>query len=251
MAPAASSRSISAASRVAGGRSRLILEPASVGRPATSNRFLTANGTPASGPKPFAARARVIDASARAPSARCSVTAVKELSSGSRSRMRASVASTMLCALARPEVTAAAMSAAESQGKIARPAVSSMEDRRGLGIVGQRKFVDQRRMAQDQLQIEFDAGVPGRIERQPERPGACCDECVDGNSSGRVLAIARAGRRALGARGFRLAAGFRVSCLRLPAKIPRRNGRRPGGRRSGAAPASWSCTWRRSRGQRP
>ena len=49
-APAASSRAISVASAVAGGRSRLILEPASVARPATSNRFLTANGTPASGP---------------------------------------------------------------------------------------------------------------------------------------------------------------------------------------------------------
>ena len=35
---------------VAGGASRLIFEPASVGSPATSNRFLTANGTPASDP---------------------------------------------------------------------------------------------------------------------------------------------------------------------------------------------------------
>ena len=33
-----------------GAWSRLIFEPASVARPATSNRFLTANGTPASGP---------------------------------------------------------------------------------------------------------------------------------------------------------------------------------------------------------
>src|SRR5580658_9811198 len=60
MAPAASSRSINAASRAAGGLSRLILEPASVGRPATSNRFLTANGTPASGPA-GSPRARRID----------------------------------------------------------------------------------------------------------------------------------------------------------------------------------------------
>ena len=32
-------------------RSRLIFEPARVGRPSMSNRFLTANGTPASGPR--------------------------------------------------------------------------------------------------------------------------------------------------------------------------------------------------------
>ena len=46
--------------RCAGGRSRLIFEPARVGSPFTSNRFFTANGAPASGPSgsPFA-RARV------------------------------------------------------------------------------------------------------------------------------------------------------------------------------------------------
>ena len=49
-APAASSRSISVASRVTARRSRLIFEPARVVRPLTSNRFFTANGTPASGP---------------------------------------------------------------------------------------------------------------------------------------------------------------------------------------------------------
>ena len=49
-APAASIRSINVASRGDGARSRLIFEPARVGRPRTSNRFFTANGTPASGP---------------------------------------------------------------------------------------------------------------------------------------------------------------------------------------------------------
>ena len=44
----------------AGARSRLILEPARVGSPSTSNRFLTANGAPASGPRLVPrARARV------------------------------------------------------------------------------------------------------------------------------------------------------------------------------------------------
>src|ERR1700724_2796892 len=166
MVPAASSRSISAASRGAGGRSRLILEPASVGRPATSNRFLTANGTPANGGSfsPFTHAAS--SACARA-SARRSVTAVKELSNGSRSRMRASAASTICVALTRPAATAAAIEAAESQAK-SPAAVSSMKDRRGLGIVRQYEFVDQRRVAQDQTQIERDAAVPGRIECQTE-----------------------------------------------------------------------------------
>src|SRR5438445_114249 len=44
MAPAASIRSTKVASCVAAGRSRLIVDPARVGTPATSNRFLTANG---------------------------------------------------------------------------------------------------------------------------------------------------------------------------------------------------------------
>ena len=44
-------------SRSAGGRSRLIFEPARVGRPVMSNRFFTAKGTPASGPALAAAPA--------------------------------------------------------------------------------------------------------------------------------------------------------------------------------------------------
>jgi len=55
-----------------------------------------------------------------------------------------------------------------------------MEDQCGLGIVRQRKFIDQRRMAQDQTQIERDAFVPGRVERQTERLRACHNERVDG-----------------------------------------------------------------------
>ena len=51
MAPAASSLRTSAPSRAAFGPSRLIFEPARVGRPLMSNRFLTAKGTPTSGPR--------------------------------------------------------------------------------------------------------------------------------------------------------------------------------------------------------
>src|SRR5580693_3927967 len=177
MAPAASSRWISVASSAAGGKSRLIFEPASVRRPAMSNRFLTAKGTPASGPSGLpAARASSSDR-ARA-TARCSLTSVKELSSGSNSRMRAMVASTTLAALARPLATAAAISAAVFHINF-DAAVSSMKHRRRLGIVGQGKFVDQRSDAQDQLQIKFDAAVPGRLDSDAESLRARGDEAID------------------------------------------------------------------------
>src|SRR6185369_221653 len=78
-APAASSFSISGESRVAGGRSLLILEPARVEMPFISNRFFTAKGTPESGPAFFGvARAR------------SSSTAVKALIAPSFSRIVAS-----------------------------------------------------------------------------------------------------------------------------------------------------------------
>src|SRR5439155_899568 len=71
-APAARSRATAAASRVAGGWPALIFEPARVASPATSKRFLAANGTPASGPgsSPAARRRSIASASARARSRR-------------------------------------------------------------------------------------------------------------------------------------------------------------------------------------
>ena len=113
-APAASRRAITVASRAAGGRSRLILEPASVGSPAMSNRFLTANGTPASGPsRRFAACAASIAlALARARSA---TTAVKALSTRSCPAIRVSAASTTAVAPVLPSATAAAISLACDQ----------------------------------------------------------------------------------------------------------------------------------------
>ena len=104
-APAASSRVISGESCSAGVRSRLIFDPATVGRPATSNRFLTANGTPASGPSrsPFLRAASI--AAARS-SARSSVTAVKALSVPFCAAMRASEPATTSRALTWPSWTA-------------------------------------------------------------------------------------------------------------------------------------------------
>ena len=60
-----------------GGRSRLIFDPARVGRPCTSNRFFTAKGTPASGPGFFPAAIAASTARALAR-ARSAVTSVKE-----------------------------------------------------------------------------------------------------------------------------------------------------------------------------
>src|SRR5258706_534908 len=68
-APARRRAATACASRRAGGRSRLILEPASVVIPATSKRSLTANGSPASGPASRPAAIAASTPSASAPSA--------------------------------------------------------------------------------------------------------------------------------------------------------------------------------------
>src|SRR6185312_294671 len=116
-APAASRRAITVASRAAGARSRLIFEPASVGNPSMSNRFLTANGTPASGPsgRPAARAASTALACARA---RAVTTAVNALSTRSSFAIRASAASVTALALIVPSATAAAISLACDQAVI-------------------------------------------------------------------------------------------------------------------------------------
>ena len=116
MASAASSRSISVASAAAGACDAFILEPASVGKPATSNRFLTAKGAPASGPRvsPRARRASMAAALARARSA---TTAVKPLSREFSAPMRASDASTIAMAVVSPARTARAIDAALDASK--------------------------------------------------------------------------------------------------------------------------------------
>src|ERR1700678_1021362 len=177
MAPAASRRSIKVASRVAGFASRLIFDPASVASPATSNKFFTANGTPARGREgsPRASASSIACARTRA---RCSVVAVNELSSGSHDRMRASVASTMLNALVRPVSTAAAISPAAFQVK-SRAVVSSTEHRRRLDVVWKRKLIDQRRVCKDHVQVALYTLAPrgGDPERKRLRIGS--DQRVD------------------------------------------------------------------------
>src|SRR5262245_17613281 len=147
-APAASIRSISVASRGAGGRSRLIFEPARVEIPFTSNRFFTAKGTPASGPGllPAATSASTCRALARARSA---VTSVKELRTPSCCAMRASADSVASSADILREATALAISEADS-GMTA----SGGEDIGRLALVGQWKLVDEARHAERNFQVE-------------------------------------------------------------------------------------------------
>src|SRR6266566_775773 len=111
-APAARSRATAAASRVAGGWPALIFEPARVASPATSKRFLAANGTPASGPgsSPAARRRSIASASARA---RSPSTAVKALSAALRRAIRSSAPATTSRARVLPARTDAAIDRAD------------------------------------------------------------------------------------------------------------------------------------------
>src|SRR3954447_25474251 len=166
-APAASIRSIKVASRLAGARSRLIFEPARVDRPATSNKFFTAKGTPASGPTvlPAAMSASIARALARARSA---VTSVKELRVVSCCLIRARAASVAARADNLPPATALAISAADKSGLVVM-AASDAEHGRRLGLVRQREFVDEPAEPQRHLEIGADGRPPGFLDRQRQR----------------------------------------------------------------------------------
>ena len=140
-APCASIRSISVASRGEAARSRLIFDPARVERPLTSNRFLTANGTPASGPTfwPAAIAASTARALARARSA---VMSVNEFSTESCLAIRAKAASVAPRADSLPPATARAISWADSPSVFTVMALSGGVDTGRLGFVRQRKFID-------------------------------------------------------------------------------------------------------------
>src|SRR6185312_6563211 len=161
-APAASIRSISVASRGAGARSRLIFEPARVEIPFTSNRFFTANGTPASGPGllPAASSTSTCRALARARSA---VTSVKQLRRPLCCAMRASAVSVASSADNLREATALAISAADSGVVMA---TSGAEDTGRLALVGQLKFVDEARHAQRNFQIRPYRRTPCVLDSQ-------------------------------------------------------------------------------------
>src|SRR5882757_1027623 len=167
-APAASSRSISVASRDAGGRARLIFDPARVARPLTSNRFFTAKGTPASGPAslPEAISASTARAFARARSA---VTSVNAFRTGSCLLIRASAASVAESADMLRLATACAIPAADSPSALAVIAVSGAVDTGRLGFIRQRELVDQPRQPQRHFEIGAHRRPPVLFDRQRQR----------------------------------------------------------------------------------
>src|SRR4051795_4333809 len=178
-APCASIRSISVASRDDGARSRLIFDPARVARPLTSNRFFTANGTPASGPTfwPAAIAASTARALARARSA---VTSVKELSTESCLAIRASAASVASSADSLLSVTACAICWADSPSVFAVMALSGCVDTGRLGFVRQRELIDQPRQPQRHFEVRPHRRPPGFLDRQRQRFGHGVDVIVQG-----------------------------------------------------------------------
>src|SRR4051794_34963440 len=173
-APAASIRSISVASREDGAKSRLIFEPARVGKPCTSNRFFTANGTPASGPAlfPAATAASIARALLRARSA---VTSVNEFKIESCFWMRASAASVTSAADMLPPATPLAICEADNSLGTEVIAGSRTEDTGRLGFIGQRKFVDQPPKPQRDLEVSPHHRFPGILDRQ----GKCLCDGID------------------------------------------------------------------------
>src|SRR4051794_9571390 len=167
-APCASIRSISVASRGDGLRSRLIFDPARVGRPLTSNRFFTANGTPAS--EPIFCPAAIAASTARALSrARSAVTSVKELRIPSCLAIRANAASVASSAEILRAATASAMLPADIPSVFTVMVGSSCIDIGWLGLVGQRKFVDQPPQPQRYVEVGPHCGTPGLFDRQGQR----------------------------------------------------------------------------------
>src|SRR3954468_13493741 len=167
-APAASSRSISVASRDDGARSRLIFDPARVGRPLTSNRFFTANGTPASGPTfcPAAIAASTARALARARSA---VTSVKELSTPSCLAIRASAASVTSSAETLRAAPACAIASADIPSVFTVIVRSGCVDTGRLGFIRQRELVDQPRQPQRYFEVRPHGRPPRVLDRQRQR----------------------------------------------------------------------------------
>src|SRR6516225_3265764 len=122
--------------------------------------------------------------------ARWSVTSVKQLSSGSRLRMRVRVASTTSSAVKRPDATATASGPAALQARSSRASASSIKYRRRLDFFRKSEFVDDFSMQQDQSQIERDCLMPCRVQGNTQCLRICGDEHVE---IGRAAAADRRG----------------------------------------------------------
>ena len=154
----------------AGVRSRLILDPARVESPFTSNRFFTANGTPAREPAslPATIAASIALAFDRARSA---MTSVNAFSTGLWAAIRASALSVAASADIFRAATACAISAAESRPACCCTGVSGCKDTGRLGFIGEREFVDHPRQSQRHLEIGAHRRFPGVFDRQRQRFG--------------------------------------------------------------------------------
>src|SRR5471032_3023134 len=172
IAPAASSLRTSAPSRLAAGPSALIFEPARVGRPAMSNRFFTANGTPLIGPM-----CRPASISAARFFARSATMSVKALTVGSAALMRARAAATTALAFTLPVLTARAISAAVAafdRGSFTGDR-SWTKDRRGREVVVELHGQQRLRNGERALDVQDDVRAVFRRDRQADRQRCLVD----------------------------------------------------------------------------
>ena len=190
-APARSNRATRGASCNAGGRSRSILEPASVLSPAISKRFLTANGTPSRG-RPCVSLLPAATCASSSPARRralSKVRSVNALIAGFVAAMRAKVASTIAEAEVVPARTADAMvvaseidsSALFMAARVAPPQSrrvrsDNMEDRRLIVFTRQRERVYQFSETRGEREVFLNTRAVIGMQRQRHQCG--CGFCV-------------------------------------------------------------------------
>src|SRR5258707_4447196 len=102
---------------------------------------------------------------------RSAVTSVNALKTASRCLMRASAASVTSSADILRPVTASAMSAADEVPDESFILASSCEDTGGLGLVGQREFVDHAPHPQRYVEGRADGPPPAVLHPQRKRAG--------------------------------------------------------------------------------
>ena len=165
IAPASLSLRRMKASAAAGGRSASIFDPARVTRPSMSNRFLTANGAPASGPSASPPRAAAVDRARlgqralggdRGEGVERGVARrdMRERRLGDLDRARGAGADRRRRARARRASRAQAHGVKTGAGSVSSGSGNSMTS---AAICG------------DALEVQHDAGAMRRVERQPDQ----------------------------------------------------------------------------------
>src|SRR5262249_31679703 len=143
-----------------------------------SDRFLTANGTPASAPSGWPAARLASTARARAR-ARSPVTAVKAVRALSRSPVRRKGISTTCTAVALPAPTGAPISAGDAAACMGSGMGSGLEHRCRLDLIEQLELPDHLGQAQCDCQVGLDRRLPLRLDRQGKNRSARFDQCVE------------------------------------------------------------------------